>query len=247
VGHPESNACGDISRRWTLSPRTYRYHHRESPSFREARMSMPDSHSIRRRVQTRFGLESDSSFDLLCEIGRDCIGALQLGHSIAPASPEIHAEPLNEAAIASLLRNYHSAPLGMAKKLDFRISLAGAQEKTALLWHDHQWKYPLASTPTSHILKLPIGRIQHSGIDLSTSLENEWLSLKILSAFGLPVSQAEILQFEDIKVLAVKRFDRRWVNNDQFLMRLPQEDLCQALGLISSLKYESDGGQELFR
>ncbi len=64
------------------------------------------------------------------------------------------------------------APLGMVDDVDFRISLAGAQEKTALLWHQGQWQRPSGSTPTSHIFKLPIGRIVQNNIDLSESCEN---------------------------------------------------------------------------
>ena len=50
---------------------------------------------------------------------------------------------------------------------EFRISLAGAQEKTALLMHDGQWQRPIGATPTTHIFKLPVGRIEHAGIELS--------------------------------------------------------------------------------
>ena len=80
------------------------------------------------------------------------------------------------------------------EKVDFRISIAGAQEKTALLWHQEKWCLPQSTTPTSHIIKLPIGQIKHAGIDLSESIENEWLCLKILSAYNLPVNHAKIVQ-----------------------------------------------------
>jgi serine/threonine-protein kinase HipA len=84
--------------------------------------------------------------------------------------------------------------------------------------------------------------IKHANIDLSESVENEWLCLKILAAFDLPVNQAKIIQFREVKTLVVERFDRRWTDKDRWLMRLPQEDLCQALGKPPGLKYESDGG-----
>jgi len=77
---------------------------------------------------------------------------------------------------------------------------------------------------------------------LSESVENEWLCLQILSAFNLPVNKANIIQFDGIKTLVVERFDRQWAANGHWLMRLPQEDLCQALGVSPGLKYESDGG-----
>lgn len=77
------------------------------------------------------------------------------------------------------------------------------------------------------------------------SVENEWLCSKILEAYDLPVASTQILQFEDMKALVVERFDRMWWENEEgqrWLIRLPQEDLCQATGTPPHLKYESDGG-----
>lgn len=82
----------------------------------------------------------------------------------------------------------------------------------------------------------------HQGIDLSESCENEYLCLLLASKFGLNVAESKILQFEDEKVLVVKRFDRKWSRDGRYILRLPQEDLCQALGYSPNLKYQSDGG-----
>lgn len=125
---------------------------------------------------------------------------------------------------------------------DFRISLAGAQEKSAFLYYEKKWCRPLGPTPTTHIFKLPIGIIRHQNLDLSESCENEWLCSKIIEAFGIPVAQCQIKHFTDQKVLAVERFDRKLSNDKKWIMRLPQEDMCQALGVSSHLKYQSDGG-----
>lgn len=125
---------------------------------------------------------------------------------------------------------------------EFRISIAGAQEKTAFLYYNNHWCRPLKETPTTHIFKLPIGYIPHQQIDLRDSCENEWLCSQIAAGFGLPVANCEILTFEEIKVLSVQRFDRKLSSDGRWLMRLPQEDLCQALGVSSNLKYQSDGG-----
>lgn len=205
---------------------------------------LPDSDAIRARMQARFRAPTRHPFDLLSSIGRDCIGAIQLYPEdvLVPDVRAVTADPLDAKAIAHLLMSYQEAPLGMARGHDFRISLAGAQEKTALIWHHEQWQLPTSSTPTSHIFKLPIGFLDHSNIDLRESGENEWLCLQILKAFGLPVAHAELAQFESQKVLIVERFDRRWSQDNSWLMRLPQEDFCQALGVAPAIKYESDGG-----
>jgi len=204
---------------------------------------LPDSQPIRNRIQKRFGAASNRSFDLLWHIGRDCVGAVQLLPEDRQIDVQnIEADPLSDEDIATTLKNYRTMPLGMREDNDFRISVAGAQEKTALLKLRDQWHLPKGSTPTSHIFKLPIGQIEHSGIDLTDSVENEWLCHAILKVFGLPVANAEMLSFTDTKVLVVERFDRRWAKDDSWLIRLPQEDMCQALNIPPVLKYESDGG-----
>lgn len=204
---------------------------------------LPDSQPIRNRLRTSFGAKSTHGFDLLWHIGRDCVGALQLFPEDAPIDVKhIDAQPISDMEIASLLQSYRTKPLGMQKDVDFRISVAGAQEKTALLFFNNSWHLPLKATPTSHIIKLPIGRIEHSNLDLSDSVENEWLCHAILKEYGLPVAHTEIAMFDGTKALSVERFDRRWASDNSWLIRLPQEDMCQALSVPAAFKYESDGG-----
>jgi serine/threonine-protein kinase HipA len=157
---------------------------------------------------------------------------------------QINGRPLNEAEIARLLRETTAPPvLGQHEPIDdLRLSIAGAQEKTALLWHDDQWAIPEGSTPTTHILKLPLGLVGNMRADMRTSVENEWLCSKIVAAYGLPIASCDIATFEDQKVLVVERFDRRYASDGSWILRLPQEDMCQATGTSAADKYESDGG-----
>jgi serine/threonine-protein kinase HipA len=204
---------------------------------------LPDNRDIRERIQARVGAKTNQPFDLLAEIGRDCVGAIQLLSEKSKINVKrIAGKPLNEAEIADELRNYKSRPLGMRRDEEFRISIAGAQEKTALLLHEGKWQKPTGATPTTHIFKLPIGKIEHSGVDLSESVENEWLCLKILKAFGLNVAEAEIKTFEDQKTLVVRRFDRELSSDRTWLIRKPIEDMCQIHGISPARKYEADGG-----
>ena len=215
---------------------------------------LPDSDEIRARIARRYQAKSTDAFPLLAEIGRDCVGALQIlpdGHVPAGVQP-VQATPMNESMVAQVLRNTVSPALLSLGDEDekFRISIAGAQEKTALLRFDGKWCLPHGDTPTTHIFKLPLGLIGGMKYDMSDSVENEWLCSLILKAYGLPVAACEPLQFEDMKVLSVQRFDRSWWQSpagDMRLIRLPQEDMCQARGVSPRAKYEADGGPGIER
>lgn len=208
---------------------------------------LPDSVGVLKSIAERVGANGIDAYSLLSAIGRDCVGALQF---IPEGSEEIEstdtAIPLNEDQVEAILKNLGRAPLGIETDGGFRISLAGAQEKAAFLWKDGQWCQPLGMTPTTHIFKPQIGTIETSTgrIDLSQSVENEFYCLKLLSAFGLDVANAEMDVFGDKKVLIVERFDRLR-RKDGSILRLPQEDICQALGVSPTLKYQNAGGPQL--
>ena len=210
---------------------------------------LPDSEPIRKRLASHYKLASIEAFDLLQEIGRDCVGAVQLlKEDEAPTDVQrIEGSPMSEEDVERhLIQLTRSGPLGRGEDADdLRISLAGAQEKTALLWHNGGWMRPHGSTPTTHILKLPLGLVGHRKADLTASVENEWLCMNLLAEFGLPVAKTAILNFGTQKVLGVERFDRKMHSSGKWIMRLPQEDFCQALGVAPHLKYESDGGPGL--
>jgi serine/threonine-protein kinase HipA len=210
---------------------------------------LPDAKPIRERIARRFRLDSIDAFPLLEAIGRDCVGALQIlpEDERLPDVQQIVFRTLGEADVADLLRRTATSDRGPLQAADdrdnaFRLSLAGAQEKAALLWHRKRWCEPLGATPTTHILKLPLGLVGGMQADMSTSVENEWLCAKIVEAYGLPVASCDIAQFEDQKALVVERFDRRSSPDGDWIQRLPQEDLCQATGTSYLNKYQNDGG-----
>ena len=208
---------------------------------------LPDNDAILRRLQRRFALRSTSAFDLLEAVGRDCAGAVQL----LPPEEEpsgldrIEATPLSDQAIGRLLQAVVAEPLpGVAAASDgeLRLSIAGAQEKTALLWHQNQWCRPQGSTPTTHLFKLPMGRVGSGQIDFSSSVENEWLCGRILAAYGLPVAASSLASFMGQRCLIVERFDRRLHPSGNHWLRLPTEDCCQVTGTPPERKYENQGG-----
>jgi serine/threonine-protein kinase HipA len=213
---------------------------------------LPDSESIRRRLAQRHHTGGIAAFELLAAIGRDCVGAAQLlpVGDVPEDVFQICGEPYDETDVADLLRDTTSPVTGIARaeaRADLRLSIAGAQEKNALLWHDGRWLRPIGSTPTTHILKLPLGLVGAFQADFRTSVENEWLCSQIMELFGLPTARTAVLQFEDQKVLAVERFDRKLSNDGTWIARLPQEDMCQATACSSLQKYQSDGGPGIER
>ncbi len=209
---------------------------------------LPDSQPIRNRLQHRFHTDTQGAFDLLEAIGRDCVGAVQLlPENKTPDNIfAIKAQQLTDTEVEDWLVSAVTPSGGRFNQAtdddSFRISIAGAQEKTALLWHEGRWCRPHGATPTTHIFKLPLGLVGYMKADMHTSVENEWLCSEIVREFGFPVARCEIGHFGEQKALVVERFDRKRADSGEYWLRLPQEDFCQALGYPSSKKYESDGG-----
>lgn len=134
-----------------------------------------------------------------------------------------------EAAQPAACRDFRH-PLGQPADDEdlFRISLAGAQEKTAFTRYRRRWCRPHGATPTTHIFKLPLGLVGGSRrVDLSDSVENEWLCAQLLRELGLPVANTEMAEFDGQKVLIVERFDRAWMDGKKWIARLPQEDFAR--------------------
>jgi serine/threonine-protein kinase HipA len=206
---------------------------------------LPDREAVRRRLAERMAASGTDFYSLLEAIGRDCVGAMQFlpEGSGGASDPIARGEPMGDAEIEALLGGLAQAPLGLDRDDEFRISVAGAQEKTALLRMNGQWFRPSGATPTTHILKPQLGQIPTSDgmIDMSDSVDNEHYCMRLLHAFGLQVARTEIATFGARRVLVVERFDRHW-RNAEHILRLPQEDCCQALGISPTRKYQSDGG-----
>lgn len=204
---------------------------------------LPDNDQIRRKVAERVGAGGTDAFNLLNELGRDCVGALQFvpaGEDItAPGLPDYLS--LSDKDVAGIISNLATAPLGVRPDgaRELRISIAGAQEKTALLWQEG-WALPKGTTPTTHILKPALGKLA-SGLDMTTSVENEHFCMTLCRELGLDVAQSEIIRPGDLSVLAVERFDRLRAKDGR-LLRIPQEDFCQAQAVPPTRKYNNEGG-----
>ena len=200
---------------------------------------LPDNDRVLENWGRRFQVSPKNVFRLLSHVGEDCAGAVQF---VSPERlEELQKEPssrevkwLTEEEVAERLRALRADHSQWRAAQDTgQFSLAGAQPKTALLFDRKRWGVPSGRVPTTHILKPPTG-------EWDGHAENEHFSLRLARAAGLIVPNSEVQHFGNEVAIVVERYDRakqgdRW-------SRIHQEDMCQALGIHPTRKYESDGG-----
>ena len=199
---------------------------------------LPDNEQILARWTSRFRVSARNAFGLLAHIGEDCAGAVQF---VPPdrlqALQDTVADDiswLDEAEIGERLRTLRQDPSATRRATDHgQFSLAGAQPKTALLERDGRWGVPAGRTPTTHILKPPTAAFDGHA-------ENEHFCLALARRLGLPAAQSGLHRFDGEPAIVVARFDR--IEQHGRLLRVHQEDLCQALAVPPTRKYQSDGG-----
>jgi serine/threonine-protein kinase HipA len=199
---------------------------------------LPDNEVIIERWARRFGVSARSAFALMTHVGEDCAGAIRF---VQPDRlSEMNAEGsgtvtwLDQRDVAERLRALRGDASAWRKDADAgQFSLAGAQPKTALLFDGKRWGLPSGRTPTTHILK-------PGTPELDGHAENEHLCLVLAAELGLPVARSRIERFEDETAIVVERFDR--VATRSGITRVHQEDVCQALAVHPTSKYENEGG-----
>ncbi|HAH10107.1 MAG TPA: type II toxin-antitoxin system HipA family toxin [Alphaproteobacteria bacterium] len=199
---------------------------------------LPDNEQTLERWARQFQVSPRNPFSLLTHVGEDCPGAVQFAtperarELSGPAPSQIAW--LTPKQIAERLRALHNDPSLWRRPGDIgQFSLAGAQPKIALLKQGRRWGIPSGRTPTTHILKPPI-----AGFD--GHAENEHFCLNLARRLGLPVCVSEVRRFDDQPVIVVTRFDRVAPNGE--IVRVHQEDLCQAMGLLPSANYQNQEG-----
>lgn len=197
---------------------------------------LPESEAVRKIIARKYGISPNNSFALLKAIGYDCAGAISFHPINDPVVPQ-HTFPLNgkivsEDSLYDHIKALPQKPLFLGFE-GLRLSLAGIQDKAAVCVIDNKIALPEHGCPTTHILKPTTSGLP--GI-----VENEYFCLKIAKHIGLAAPQVEIRQLKDISYLLIERYDRRIQNNN--VERIHQEDFCQALGVTSAKKYQSDGG-----
>ncbi len=187
--------------------------------------------NVRDLLCKRLGLSADNDFGLLEAIGGECAGALTLLSADRPAGWDDDYKVVSQTELLKLFET--NSLSAISTKWKTRLSLAGAQDKLPILIRDGEYLLPLGNSVSSHILKFPNRDFRHLPA-------NEVLITTIARETGLSVVEAVLHPLGEQGVCVVERYDR--VREGEQLTRVHQEDLCQALGISSRQKYESEGG-----
>jgi serine/threonine-protein kinase HipA len=199
---------------------------------------LPDNAHILDRWGRRFRVSARNAFALLANVGEECAGAVQF---VRPERVQVvlggktrPVQWLDTVGVADRLRALRADQSAWRRPGDLgQFSLAGAQPKTALLFERGRWGVPSGRVPTTHILKPPTA-------ELDGHVENEHFCLALARALGVPAAASTVTRFDDEIAIVVERYDRLRTRGG--ILRVHQEDVCQALGVMPTKKYESEGG-----
>ncbi len=179
---------------------------------------------------------SEGAFNTLSKYGEDCAGALVITSKKSPPKVKIKEANLEielSEIYESISENKGAVDL-IADKNPGYLSIAGAQDKFPCIFENGKIYLPKSGEPTTHIVKTPI---MVKGI--KESVYNEYFCMQLASKIGFSVPKSNILDGVH-PLFLIERYDRHLVG--KMMKRVHQQDFCQALGILSSEKYESDGG-----
>lgn len=185
------------------------------------------------QVARQVGISQENVFGLLEAIGGDCAGAISV--SVSDSLPELTGSyrHIAEQELSDELDKLPSHPF-LTGEEGVRLSLAGAQNKLPVYFDGSNYYIPEGSKPSSHILKTAIAQLDNTVI-------NETFCMTLAARVGLPVPAAYVVTIGGKQVFMVERYDRKQSASGD-IVRLHQEDFCQALGIPPELKYEKEGG-----
>lgn len=200
---------------------------------------LPEEDS-RKKIADYLHISETSTLKLLEALGGECAGVISILSEEDSLSVETsykldskNYELLDDNRLSEFIEKMNTRPLIKADD-KLRLSLAGAQEKLALTKINGEWYLPLNGAPSTHILKPT-----RTG-SLSSLAQNEYICMKLAKKFGLSVPDVDLLNIAGKDIFVVERYDRLKETNT--IQRLHQEDFCQALGIMSTSKYQNDGG-----
>jgi len=203
---------------------------------------LPEDPNVLQRWAQLYHVSAGNPFKLLGHVGADVPGAAQFipPERFAELQTEQHPriEWISVNQLRERLRQLRADISAVRRPGDIgKMSLPGAQAKTAF-FHDPRtgrWGIPGGRTPTTHIIKPCI-----PGFD--GLVENEHLCQDIAARLGMPAARSSVLML-DQPYIVIERYDRLPpATGSEFPRRIHQEDMCQALGLMPTRKYQEEGG-----
>lgn len=184
--------------------------------------------------------DTRGTYDILKKFGSDCAGAVIVsdkeespfdrnleGGEVEIEMSEIYKAIDEKRSVAEVIANLDPGYL----------SIAGAQDKFAAIFRDDKFYLPTGGLPTTHIVKVPIFR---SGV--KESVYNEYYCMRLAGLVGLNVPKCFVIDDEEHPLYVTERYDREIGEN---VVRIHQQDFCQAQGVVSEYKYEAKGGPTL--
>ncbi len=197
---------------------------------------LPES-TIREKLAKQFKLSEKDSYGLLELIGGECAGAI----SILPGEKKFdnkgEYDEIPNKKLSDLLDNISKKPL-LAGDEGIRLSLAGVQNKLPIYYEGGKFFLPKGNNASTHIIKTPISD------EYPYSVINEAFCMHLAKESGLPVPDVTVIRDTHQPFFLIKRYDR-YSNKEGNIIRLHQEDFCQALGISPEEKYEENGGPSL--
>ncbi|MDT8318556.1 MAG: type II toxin-antitoxin system HipA family toxin [bacterium] len=190
---------------------------------------------VRKAVARNLGISEGNDFSMLEAIGGECAGAVSVLPAGVTASDTGEYRALDDKELHEIVGSLTVRPF-LAGREGVRLSLAGVQNKLPIYLKDNKIFLPMGSRPSSHIIKPPIR-------GFLATVENEAFSMALAKRLGLPVPDSDIYRGIDT-LYVVERYDRVACSSGE-LVRLHQEDFCQAMGIPPDQKYESEGGPSL--
>ena len=196
---------------------------------------LPGDQAARVEIARTYGAVAGNTFSLLSVVGRDCAGAVQFLRTEAMNEIDDGSLiPMSDSDIGERLKELITSRQPSWQLHGEHWSLAGAQEKIALHHRGGQWHQATGAIPTTHIIKPGV-------TDLHCQAYNEVLCLEAVRIIGLPTANTDYVDFAGTSAVVSRRWDRH-VASDGTVTRVHQEDLCQALAVHPSRKYQADGG-----
>ena len=183
-------------------------------------------------VAQRFGISPNNDYALLARIGMECAGTVVVASPDESNIKRTEYQVLDEKELCELIKKLPEQPLILGDSPELRLSMAGVQDKM-LVYIDIEGKIslPIRGSTSTHIIK-PAHK-QYSNL-----VYNEALCLELSKSLKIPTANCKVDSACGVEYLLVKRYDRA-VNSSGHLIRIHQEDFCQAMGIHPDMKYQS--------